>query len=266
MEVAAEVTRRSISPVQFHAVSCDVYYHICATYDIDGYPTLLGWKQGQSKAEIGMVLNEEEDIDADSVAQKLALDLAHEEVSLFDWETKNEEERKEVHEKMVQQGHKAAASMLSWHEHEPNTLNDRYHNAALSLAFAIKSQLFQTVTVEGRMDSKRKRALLDFLNLLDWASPWSWDLRTGLVKELQWKLEANAVKNRGAVEALVDGDIGRHRAGTADLWGFVKPGDRVWTGQVLRQSQREVLARKDQHWSVACTHGQPAKGFTCGLW
>ena len=126
-------------------MSCDVYYHICATYDIDGYPTLIGWKQGQSATDGGTVLNEDGDIDAESVAQTLDLDLAQEETSV-DAEPEDEEERQRVRETRARQGREAAAARLRRHGHEPRTRNARYHDAALSLAFAVRSQLFQTAT------------------------------------------------------------------------------------------------------------------------
>eukprot|EP00584_Thalassiosira_punctigera_P012723 CAMPEP_0172547888 /NCGR_PEP_ID=MMETSP1067-20121228/17314_1 /TAXON_ID=265564 ORGANISM="Thalassiosira punctigera, Strain Tpunct2005C2" /NCGR_SAMPLE_ID=MMETSP1067 /ASSEMBLY_ACC=CAM_ASM_000444 /LENGTH=736 /DNA_ID=CAMNT_0013335037 /DNA_START=252 /DNA_END=2462 /DNA_ORIENTATION=+ len=266
VEVAAEVQRRSITPVQFHAVSCDVYYAICATYTIGGFPTILGWKVGDSKAIRGIEMNEDENIEPDMVGEMLELDMAHEAVQLFDWGIEGEEKKNAIMEKLTQQGHRAAAKKLSWHEHEPHTHNDRYHNAALSLAFAIKSQLFQTVTADGKVETKRKRALVDFLNLLEWASPQSWKLRTGFVKELQWKVDTDAVKDRGAVESLIDGDMDRHRSlGTEDIWGFVNAGGRGWKGKVFGRPQEE-LVKEDKHWTKTCTHSVPAKGFTCGLW
>ena len=211
-------------------------------------------------------MNEEDDIEPDMVGEMLGLDMAHEEVELFDWDIEDEGAKEKIMKKLTEQGHKAAAKMLSWHEHEPHTHNDRYHNAALSLAFAVKSQLFQTLTADGKLEPKRKRALVDFLNLLEWATPQSWKLRTSLIKELQWKMDADAVKDRGAVESLIDGDMNRHRSvGTEDLWGFVDASERGWTGKVFGQSQ-EQLAKDDKHWTKTCTHSQPAKGFTCGLW
>mmetsp|Transcript_10423 Transcript_10423/g.22527 ORF Transcript_10423/g.22527 Transcript_10423/m.22527 type:complete len:213 (-) Transcript_10423:292-930(-) len=212
-------------------------------------------------------MNEEDDIEAESVAEMLELDLAHEQVRLFDWGIKDEEQRKKVMEKLAEKAHKAAVTKTSWHEHEPHTHNDRYHNAALSLAFAIKSQLFQTTTSDGKIDPKRKRALVDFLNLLEWASPKSWKLRTSLVRELQWKMESDAVKDRAAVESLIDGDVEQHRSlKTEDLWGYVDANEGGgWTGKMFGQSQ-EQLAKDDKHWTKTCTHSQPAKGFTCGLW
>ena len=171
-----------------------------------------------------------------------------------------------VKEKLIKQGHKAARIKTSWHEHEPHTHNDRYHNAALSLAFAVKSQLFQTLTEDGKMEPKRRRALQDFLNLLDWATPQSWKLRSSFIRELQWKMDADGVKSRADVESLIDGDMGRHRTeGTVDLWGFVDASKNGWTGKMFGQSQEE-LAKLDKRWSDTCTHHQPAKGFTCGLW
>jgi len=267
VEIADEVIRRSISPVQFHAISCDIYYAICSTYGIHGFPTIIGWKQGESKGHIGLEMNEEENIDADMVGEMLGLDMAHEAVELWDWdEDEDEESQALLHKKSIEQGHKAARTKKAWHEHRPHTHNDRYHNAALSLAFAVKSQLFQTLTEDGKMDPKRKSALLDFLNLLDWATPQSWKLRTGLIKELHWKMDADTIKNRGDVESLIDRDMARHRSeGATDLWGFVDASEKGWTGKIFGQNQ-EKLARDDKHWSKACTHSQPAKGFTCGLW
>ncbi|KAL7536527.1 hypothetical protein ACHAWF_005486 [Thalassiosira exigua] len=175
VDIATEVKRRSISPVQFHAVSCDIYYAICRTYGIEGYPTVLGWKQGDNITQRSVFMNEETDIDPDLVGEMLDLDMAHEEVELFDWEM-NATELKAVEEKLEKLGKSAAATKRAWHEHESHTRDDRYRNAALSLAFAIKSQLFQTSSKEGEMEPRRRAALVDFLNLLEWAAPQSWRL------------------------------------------------------------------------------------------
>ena len=249
-------------------MSCDVYYHICATYDIDGYPTLIGWKQGQSATDGGTVLNEDGDIDAESVAQTLDLDLAQEETSV-DAEPEDEEERQRVRETRARQGREAAAARLRRHGHEPRTRNARYHDAALSLAFAVRSQLFQTATAaEGGIAPRRRRALSDFLDLSEWALPRSWRVRAGLVRELRRRLAADAVRDRAAVAALIEGDVDRHRrGGTEDAWGSVEAGaEGGRAGRVRRRQRREAWAEEDRQWSRACTHGQPAKGFTCGLW
>ncbi|KAL7542686.1 hypothetical protein ACHAXR_011992 [Thalassiosira sp. AJA248-18] len=258
--------------VEFHAVSCDVYYAICSTYEIDGFPTILGWKQGESFANRGIGLNDEGEIEPEMVAEMLDLDLAHEAVEQFDWEIEDPEQQQIIDLKLIAQGQKAARVKTAWHEHEPHTHNDRYHNAALSLSFAIKSQLFQTLTEDGKMEPKRQRALVDFLNLLDWATPQSWKLRTSFVKELQWKMNANDVKGRGDVESLIDGDMNRHRsaqetAGTEDLWGYVDASEISWTEKIgFGRQPKEQLVKDDKHWTKTCTHLQPAKGFTCGLW
>ena len=252
--------------VQFHAVSCDVHYAICGTYNVHGFPTILGWKQGESKANRGIEMNEEYNIEADSVGEMLGLDLAHEAVELYDMEVDDDETIAKNAKKWMEQGRKAAKLKKSWHEHTPHTHNDRYHDAALSLAFAVKSQLFQTMGDDGKMDPKRKKALIDFLNLLDWATPQSWNMRVGLIKKLQWKVDADALMDRRDVESLIDEDMSQHRSlGAEEVWGFVYGGQSGWTGQLFGRKQEE-LAKDDKHWTKACTHSQPAKGFTCGLW
>ena len=259
---------RSAFLVQFHTVSCDVHYHICATYEIKGFPTILGWKQGESFAIRGLCLNEEEDIDPDSVGEMLDLDMAEIARPLFDWEIEDNSTTEEIEAKLLEQGRKAAAKKKAWHEHEPHTHNDRYHNAALSLVFAVKSQLFQTLTEDNKMEPKRKRALVDFLDLLDWATPQSWRLRTSLIRELQYNMDADTVKDRGDLESLINRDMNRHHSGgTTELWGFVDANSEgSWSGKMFRGQTREQLAKDDKHWTKTCTHSQPAKGFTCGLW
>ena len=239
---------------------------MCATYKIAGFPTILGWKMGESKGHRGLELNEEEDIEPDTVAEMLGLDLAHENIELFDWEFEDNETEALVMEKLAEKGRKAARIKKSWHEHEPHTHNDRYHNAALSLAFAVKSQLFQTLTEDGKIEPKRKDALIDFLNLLEWATPQSWKLRTSFVKEMQWKIN-DAIQVRGDIETLITNDQNSHRAeATEDLWGYVDASEGGgWAGKMFGKSQEE-LAKEDKHWSKTCTHMEPAKGFTCGLW
>jgi hypothetical protein len=211
-------------------------------------------------------MNEEYNIEADTVGEMLGLDLAHEAVELYDVEVDDDVARANNAKKRIEQGRKAAKMKKSWHEHKPHTHNDRYHDAALSLAFAVKSQLFQTVGEDGNMDPKRKRALVDFLNLLDWATPQSWNMRVGLIKKLKWKVDADALMSRGDVEVLIDEDISRHRlSGAEEVWGFVDGGESSWPGALFGRKQEE-LAKDDKHWTKACTHSQPAKGFTCGLW
>ncbi len=212
-------------------------------------------------------MNEEEDIYPDLVGEMLDLDLANEAVQVYTWEFENEKERLDYEKKQAEKAKKAARKKLSWHEHSPNTHNDRYHNAALSFAFATKTQLFQTLTEDGKMEPKRKNALVDFLNLLEWATPQSWNLRTGLVKELQWNLDSDAIKSREVVESVIDSDVHRHRSGKQDLlWGYVDPQKRTsWAGGLLGPSDQQ-LAKDDKKWTKTCTHSEPAKGFTCGLW
>ena len=199
--------------------------------------------------------------------EALELDLANEEIELIQLDFNNSEDRLAYDAKMDELAKQAAKVKLSWHEHHPHTHNDRYHDAALSLAFALKSQLFQTLTDDGKMDHKRKRALIDFLNLLDWATPQSWKLRTGFAMELKRKIKSEAVNDRKDVESIIDWDMKHHRsADSKHLWGFVDEDERSsWADKLFGVSQEDFF-KGDRHWTKSCTHSQPAKGFTCGLW
>ena len=170
--LVAHTTDPHLAVVIFHAVSCDVYHAICSTYEVDGFPTILGWKYGDSLETVCIGLNDDGYFpDAEGVGTALDLDLAHEEKGLFNWTFETDEDRENYEKDMREHAKKASLTKKQWHETKPNTHNDRYHNAALSLSFAIKSQLFQTVTDKGEMEPRRKVALVDFLNLLEWSSP-----------------------------------------------------------------------------------------------
>ena len=211
-------------------------------------------------------MNEVTEPNAEKVAEMLGLELAHEEVEVDDWYLEGGEGWNETIATAIENAQKAAMRKLEWHEHAPHTRNDRYHNAALSLAFAIKTQTFQVVSTGGTMDPKVKRALVDFLSLMDWASPQSWKLRTEYVKDIQMKLAEDKVKDRRDMESLIDGDMDSHRAtGSNELWGYIDHDEEGWSNKLFRTSQGE-LAKNDKLWTKACTHSEPAKGFTCGLW
>ena len=81
-------------------------------------------------------------------------------------------------------------------------------------------------------------------------------------------MTSNAIKSRDVVESLIKTDMYRHRSGeTEDLWGYVDTTVRgKLVGKMLGKPDPVQLAKDDRHWSKACTHSQPAKGFTCGLW
>lgn len=268
IDMAFEVLRRSTStPVQFHAVSCDVYYDICDAYDIDGYPTMLGWKLGADVSKLGIDLMDEGPMNADKIGELLALDLANEEVSLSRNKFNTTEEQLAHEAEMNKLAQKAVEQKRSWHEQYPHNHNDKYHDAALSLAFAIKSQLFQT-TRDRTIENKRRRALMDFLNLLDWATPQSWGLRTGIVTDLQWRIESNVLNDRSDLESIIEADMKHHRPGGSEqLWGFIDSHQQTsFASALFRGRSQKVLAKDDNRWTKTCTHSQPAKGFTCGLW
>ena len=81
-------------------------------------------------------------------------------------------------------------------------------------------------------------------------------------------MSSDAIDDRGAVESIIKTDMERHRSGEAEEpWGYVDTTARSkLVGKILGKPDPIQLAKDDKHWSTACTHSQPAKGFTCGLW
>ena len=58
VELAREVAKRSISVnVFFHSVSCTLNQDTCATYEIEGYPTFLGYRGDGGKDGLDNIVN-----------------------------------------------------------------------------------------------------------------------------------------------------------------------------------------------------------------
>lgn len=157
-----------------------------------------------------------------------------------------------------------------WNEYK-STLNERYHNAAVSLAFVLKTSVF--VNRDSKLDDRRASAFRDFLELVDWATPQQWHVRTGLVQTLLQNM-GDVTSDRGIlidmmkqhqslpIEGGVWGDIAvsakRKRRPVYGLGGDVPKGEAPLDVD-------DVFLRNSQ-WTEACTHHQRGMGFTCGLW
>ena len=176
VEVAQEVTRRSIAmPITFHAVSCASYSEICRAYGIEGFPIVLGYGLGESIEDRGWELNKEgTTMTAESIAERLEITLAHEPKKVKTHIFTDSEDRRNYQTELEALADVAAQEKKLRHEHK-STLNERYHNAAVSLAFVLKTSVFLKRGTE--LGGRRASALNDFLELVDWASPQQWHVR-----------------------------------------------------------------------------------------
>jgi hypothetical protein len=131
------------------------------------------------------------------------------------------------------------------------------HNAAVSLAFVLKSGIY--VHREDGLDDNRALALKEFLELVDWASPQAWSIRTGMIQDLLHNLPEIVSSSRKLSE-IVD----RHVA--------IDTGDSLWGGfQESTAPSNDTLSladffRNNTRWTEACTHSQRTMGYTCGMW
>ena len=148
-----------------------------------GYPTILGYGLGSDPFVRGVELNGDDapDLSVESIGELLSIELAHEQVDAWQSSYSNSEDRRNREREKEEDAIKAAETKREWQSY-PSTLNDRYHNAALSLAYALKTGVYNRL---GKLSDDRALALSDFLDLVDWTTPQSWSVRTGLVKELR---------------------------------------------------------------------------------
>ena len=264
IQVARELTRRSIAiPVEFHAVSCQLYREICRAYDLAGFPFIYGWGIGMDIEEKGIELNAPgTTVTADRFAQALGLTLALEQKDLTPSNTTTPEQAQT----------KATESALAKRKRleYKSTLNDRYHNAAVSLAFVLKTAVF--VKHSNYIEDNRALALNEFLQLVYWATPQSWSVRTGLVDQVLGKL--GDIFETGGPRAM-SSIVEHHQSLVSqegDLWGDVERkhdmGDTMGLGVDVPHHNKPVddSFRANNRWTQACTYDERGMGFTCGLW
>ena len=280
IEIAAAVTRRAVgTKVNFFAVSCELYANLCHTYEVHGYPTILGYGIGSDPFVRGIELNREDDdapeMSAESIGDLLSIELAHEQVDGWKSSYSNSEDRRNREREKEETAAKAAELKHEWQSF-PSTLNDRYHNAGLSLAFALKTGVYNGF---GKLSDDRALALSDFLDLIDWTTPQAWCVRTGLVKELRLRFHDVVVSSKSNLIDMVERNQELHelRRGVAaldNLWGYIDAPRRLKRrntitglgGDVPDTKRTNELTSRNRKWTEACTHRLPAHGFTCGLW
>lgn len=278
IEIAAAVTRRAVGiKVNFFAVSCELYANLCHTYEVHGYPTIFGYGIGSDPFVRGIELNGEDvpEMSAESIGGLLSIELAHEQVDGWKSSYSNSEDQRNREREKKEAADKAAEVKHEWQSF-PSTLNDRYHNAGLSLAFVLKTGVYNGF---GKLSDDRALALSDFLDLIDWTTPQAWSVRTGLVKELRLRFHDVVVSSKSNLIDMVERNQELHELKKGDaaldhLWGYIDAPRRPKRrnaitglgGDVPDTKRTDELSSRNRKWTEACTHGLPTHGFTCGLW
>jgi thiol-disulfide isomerase/thioredoxin len=291
IDLAREIQRRTIATqIYFHAVSCTLNEIICDTYEIEGFPTVMGWRGGEDYANFnditkpGLVLNEEGKIDADSVADFLLIALAEDEMANMTPESKfsNSQDQRQWEENKKQLGLEIAKEHLAMMEYEAD-INERYHNAAVSLAYLLKTSVYESS--KGYLNEKKAHVLYDFLILVDWATPFQWDFRSQFIQVLLNRFNSDVIAGKRSLVDLVESLQGRSfKTGTRReelLWGHLNESrtKRFLTRRAAVKSGLggeaesyefhvpfQTLLKEHSQWTDACTHKTVSKGFTCGLW
>ena len=278
IEIAAAVTRRAVgTKVNFFAVSCELYANLCHTYEVHGYPTIFGYGIGSDPFARGIELNGEDvpEMSAESIGDLLSIEMAHEQVDGWKSSYSNSEDQRNREREKKDAAAKAAELKHEWQSF-PSSLNDRYHNAGLSLAFALKTGVYNGF---GKLSDDRALALSDFLELIDWTTPQTWSVRTELVKELRLRFHDVVISSKSNLIDMVERNQELHELKKGDaaldhLWGYIdaprRPKRRNTItglgGDVPDTKRTNELTSRNRKWTEACTHGLPAHGFTCGLW
>eukprot|EP00934_Nitzschia_sp_Nitz4_P007692 Nitzschia sp. Nitz4//scaffold62_size106224//75924//77663//NITZ4_004364-RA/size106224-processed-gene-0.36-mRNA-1//1//CDS//3329555880//7682//frame0 len=247
VKLAVELTKRSASPsVVVHAVSCELYRMICRAYDIDGYPFVMGFPLGANISQPGIQLNpwEGPEMTVETIAKTLNLNLT-------DIPGLSVGNLTNVTDEPLHRGLEAARRKHEW-QTSSSTIDARYHNAAVSLIFALKDGVFVD---SDKLDSRRAAAFRDFLQLLDWTTPQNWHVRS-LVREILTNFEETIAGPQNLI-SLVE----RHTSfNTSDvLWGSlqVRPPAQLHGG---------LFSLNNLKWTESCTHSEKSLGYTCGLW
>jgi len=299
--LAREVQRRVIgAQVTFHAVSCTLNENVCLTYEIDSYPSVYGWRLSDDEGKIqlrsfepengvGLNFDEENNMNANSIALMMNFDLAEEPLESPSSDS-NSEDEVSIEEKKRFRSQEAATSKRAELEFY-GSINDLYHDAAVSLLFALKTGY----VARKKLDEKRVIVLRDFMSLVEWAAPPWWDVRLfvkdflidfdriieekGDYMSFLEQYQVSMIRNDEKVKSELNT---RQREFEEDKlgWGYIKrnkPGLKLEKKKVVERmslggepqfyelSKNEII-RQNMRWTGGCTHKNEYSGFSCGLW
>ena len=232
---------------------------------------VLGYPLGSNIEKVGFELNRDGvTMTADLIGAYLGLTLAEESKDLTLKNFTNATQRAMFEAHQTNRSTEAARIKHEWQTY-PSSINERFHNAATSFAFVLKSSIYM-----GRTDvlpDSRALALKEFLELTDWALPQSWHVRTQLVQELLNNLVSVIQDGPRVLIDTVERHQGQHFSN--GLWGdlHLKMDTGVAKGLGVDAPRRSGPPRdpdaafwKNIKWTESCTHAERGMGFTCGLW
>ena len=295
VELAYEMKRRAISQdIYFHAVSCTLNADVCYFYGIDGYPAVMGWKGdgGLDESEysntlyMGMMLNEDDGFSADSIAEDMGFEIAQEEKvdgvgdSEDGEEFSNSQDKREFEEWKAERGTSVATEKHESFEYD-HDINERFHNAAVSLAYILKTGVY---TSRKKLSHSQESALSEFLTLVEWATPSTWSVRSAMVTDLVYHFDEIIKSGKKALVEMVkkhqSQSYKKGRRREELLWGHIdeRKSRRVKSRQIVKgalgaehgshqiDTDSKMMLKENSAWTAACTHDKPYGGFTCGLW
>ncbi len=229
VKLAREIKKRSVDVnVFFHAVSCTLNDDTCSTYDIEGYPTFMGYRGGgrthDSEEEgadnklpyanlianttmIGTYLEMNGNLnhDIELVASTMEFDLVSVERDYSKSESKysNSQDQRDYEERKRERSREAAkekVALLDTHV----SLNELYHDSLLSLTFILqKSVYYQSHSGKMKKESEIS-ALHDFLKLAHWATPLKWDMQQTYIKHLVDRFESDVIQGKERLLQFVE--------------------------------------------------------------
>lgn len=176
------------------------------------------------------------DCRVESIGQALDIPLAHEAKPVTRHVFTDSEDEQAYQMTVQALADTAAREKKLWHEYQ-STLNERFHNAAVSLAFVLKTSVFLNSDVE--LDGRRASALKDFVELVDWASPHQWNVRTDMVRDVLLQIDEIVMD-----EVLLIEIVEEHQsrlAGGGESWGNIESTRWTKRGTLLSIIGWEVL-------------------------
>ena len=225
--------------VEFYAVSCTAHSALCTDRGVDTYPDLRAYRSGNGT---GIPVQRGPGGFTIPVVMEL-LGLPYHRRDGTENATESSERGKGGTENTRAGNNSVAAKRVGKkevREEEEARLDaetrrsnkaDVFHDASLSLDYALRHGIFSDST--GPLSSEKRRALHDWIELLRRALPPAMDQSRRQIEALAERFDS-AVLGKGAFE------------------------------KVVLQTQR--LGSGRDRWSFACTHHDPLRGYTCGLW
>ena len=218
-----EVNRRIIdeqSEVIFYAVSCSVHHWVCLQNNINTFPAIFVFRENSMEKQ------RLKEVTADNIGIAAGVELKSSMGNEIGIDIGANEGGEESFEDL-----RAIDILGATKDGLSRTREAVYRDAALSFTYALKTEIFSNT--DGLLESDKRGAFAEWIDLLYWSLPPTWMLHT-LINDIRVNLDAVLMSENNM--------------------------------QLMVEKHHDVVNDMRTTWSAQCSKGVDGAGYMCGIW